>query len=493
MTRAPLREGGRTDVTAMRAPRKVDRLVSNLIMGPALDRAPGTRTYIANLQGTPDFARPSLMPRGAARKATVVNELLRVNRNALMKTQPGLDTLKGQGLISRYEVLPFSNTLIIDVPEARANDAWHAINLLPGMGQVVRNREVKLDPIEQAKRRPAVAKQGSGNVSEPRIEWNVAKVNAPAVWAQGVKGAGITVGIIDTGVDLEHPGLNAKYRGRNADGTYTHSYNFFDAFGKKKAAYDDNSHGTHVAGTTLGGTADYAFGVAPEAKWIASKILNGQGSGSLESVTKGLEWMLAPRDENGANPDPSKAPDVVNNSWGTTDGKLEAFRKIWQAFEAAGIVTVAAAGNSGPRAGSVGAPGSYPEGISVAATDKNDVVASFSSRGPSPIKGANGLGNKPDVAAPGKDVTSSVPGGKYATYSGTSMATPATTGVVALLLSRHRDMTNAEIQQALIGSVVDLGKAGYDYEYGHGRIDAAGALAAADKIVAARTPARAAS
>jgi bacillopeptidase F len=403
----------------------------------------------------------------------------------MLETRPALDALKGQGLIQRYEVLPYSNTLIIDVPEARANDAWRAINELPGVGQVVRNRLVQLDPIEMPKTRPGLRK-GSGNAAEPRTEWNVTKVGAPTVWAQGVRGAGITVGIIDTGADVTHPGIGPKYRGMNADGTMTNSYNFFDAFGKKTVPYDDQGHGTHVTGTSVGGTADYAFGVAPDAKWIAAKILDGRGSGTLESVTKGLEWMLAPRDENGANPDPSKAPDVVNNSWGTNDGKLQAFRKIWQAYEAAGIGTVAAAGNSGPRPRTLGAPGSYPEGISVAATDKNDLIASFSSRGPSPIKNGAGSDFKPDVAAPGKDVTSSVPGGKYATYSGTSMATPATTGVVALLLSKHRDMSNAEIAQALIGSVKDLGKAGYDYDYGHGRIDAAGALAAADKIVAAR-------
>ncbi len=457
-------------------------------LGKAVSHGPGLRTYIGQLDGTANFSRPSIMPRGTDRKVAVVNELMRVNRNSLAASAPSLDALKAAGLVVNYEVNPLSNTVIIDVPEARAGEAWTALNKVEGMGTIVRNREVKLVGLENAAQGAAAVQPPKTN--EEKIEWNVAKVNAPAVWAQGFTGQGVTVGIIDTGVDFQHPALKDKYRGAKADGTVDNNYNWFDAVGGRTAPYDDNRHGTHVTGTVMGATADgYHTGMAPGAKFIASKILSGSGSGTLEGVTKGLEWMLAPRDSSGQNPDPTKAPDIVSNSWGTTNGRLEAFRNIAKAFLAAGIEPVFAAGNSGPGAGTVGAPGSYPEVISVAATDKDDNVANFSSRGPSPIKGADGSDKKPDVAAPGKDIMSSIPGGGYASFSGTSMATPAVSGVIALMLSKHKDMTHDEVVAALTTSAVDLGTKGYDYNFGHGRIDAAAALAAADRIVAARKPA----
>jgi len=460
-------------------------MTSSLVLGRAVSHGPGLRTYIGQLQGAADFHQPGLMPRGGDRKTAVVNELVRVNKNSLERATPGLEALKAKGLVTSYTVNPYSNTVVVDVPDSQAGQAWSALNKVDGMGQIVRNREVHLAPFEQAHAGAAAVQP---KADEPKVEWNVSKVNAPAVWAQGFTGQGVTVGIIDTGTDLSHPAVHDKYRGFNKEtGAVDNNYNWFDAVNGKTAPYDDNEHGTHVTGTSVGGSpTGYAIGMAPDAKWVTSKILDGNGSGTLETVTKGLEWMLAPRDSAGANPDPTKAPDIVSNSWGTNNGKLTAFENIWKAFVAAGIEPVAAAGNAGPRPSTVGAPGSYPEGISVAATDKDDKIASFSSRGPSPIKGADGSDHKPDVAAPGVNVTSSVPGGKYATFSGTSMATPAVTGVVALLLSKHKDLTHDEVLKALQTSAVDLGKAGYDYDFGAGRIDAAAALAAADAIVAAR-------
>jgi bacillopeptidase F len=282
--------------------------------------------------------------------------------------------------------------------------------------------------------------------------------------------------------------LKAKYRGTNADGSMTHDYNFFDGIAGKAPAYDDHYHGTHVAGTILGSTDSQVIGVAPDAKFIASKILSGSGSGTMQSVMKGLEWMLAPTDSKGQNPDASKAPDIISNSWGTNNGSLLAFQNLMKSFLAAGIEPVFAAGNSGPRPGTVGSPGSYPEVISVAATDKDNKVASFSSRGPSPVKGADGSDRKPDIAAPGHQITSSVPNGGYKTISGTSMATPAVSGVVALLLSKYKDLTHDEVVKAITTSARDIDTPGYDYNAGHGLIDAAAALAAADAIVAARPP-----
>ncbi len=466
-----------------------------LVVGGYASSKAGERSYIAKLDGEANFDRPSLMPRGADRKSAVVNELARVNRSTMQGVAPALDALKAQGLITSYEVNELSNTVSYNVPEDRAAEAWTAVNKVDGVGLIVRDREVKLVGVEDVKdgqtvlmtfpdsaAPTAVAADGTA------VEWNVDRVNATKVWAKGYDGTGVTVGVVDTGIDVNHPALKSVYRGTKADGTMDHNYNFFDATSDRKDAYDDNKHGTHVSGTIAGHATEghAATGVAPGAKLIGSKILNGRGSGTLQGVMKGLEWMLAPTDSNGQNADPKKAPDIISNSWGTSNGKLLNFQKLMQSFLAAGIEPVFAAGNSGPRAGSVGAPGSYPEVISVGATDKNDKVASFSSRGPSPVKGADGSDKKPDISAPGHQIMSTLPGGGYGALSGTSMATPAVSGVVALMLSKYKDLTHDEIVKAITTTAHDIDAKGYDYNTGYGLIDAEAALKAADEIVAAR-------
>lgn len=461
-----------------------------LVIGGYASSKAGERTYVAQLDGTANFERPSLMPRGTDRKSAVVNELARVNRNTMQGVAPALDALKAEGLITFYEVNPLSNTVTYNVAEGRTAEAWKAVNAVEGVGRITRDREVKLIGLADVEEGATVLMTFAEPTppAAPKVEWNVDRVGATKVWAQGFTGQGVTVGVVDTGIDVSHPALKAAYRGTQADGTMKHDYNFFDATKGRKDAYDDNKHGTHVAGTIAGAATEghAATGVAPGAKLIASKILTASGSGTLQGVMKGLEWMLAPTDAEGKNADPSKAPDIISNSWGTNDGKLTAFQTLMKSFLAAGIEPIFAAGNSGPRKGSVGAPGSYPEVISVAATDKDDKVASFSSRGPSPIKDAKGSDRKPDIAAPGHQVVSTVPGGGYASLSGTSMATPAVSGVVALLLSKHKDLTHDEVVKALTTSAKDIDAAGYDYNAGHGLVDAEAALKAADAIVAAR-------
>jgi bacillopeptidase F len=464
-----------------------------LVVGGYASNVVGERTYIAQLDGAANFDRPSLMPRGGDRKSAVVNELSRVNRNTMQGVAPALDALKAQGLLTSYEVNPLSNTVTYSVAEGRTAEAWTAINKVDGIGRITRDREVNLIGLADVKEGQTILMTFADEPTPPAapaVEWNVDRVNATKVWAQGYNGTGVTVGVVDTGIDVNHPALKATYRGTKADGTMDHNYNFFDATKGRKDAYDDNKHGTHVAGTIAGQAAGDrpATGVAPGAKLIASKILSASGSGTLQGVMKGLEWMLAPTDSEGKNADPSKAPDVINNSWGTNDGKLLTFQKLMQSFLAAGIEPVFAAGNSGPRAGSVGSPGSYPEVISVAATDKADKVASFSSRGPSPIKDATGSDRKPDIAAPGHQIMSTLPGGGYAALSGTSMAAPAVAGVVALILSKHKDLTHDEVVKAITTTARDIDAKGYDYNTGHGLIDAEAALKAADEIVAARPP-----
>lgn len=257
------------------------------------------------------------------------------------------------------------------------------------------------------------------------IEWNITRVRAPDVWAMGYNGQGMVVGSNDTGVEYSHPALIGKYRGNMGGGTFNHNYNWWDAWGGTPSLYptDYDGHGTHTTGTMVGddGGANQ-IGVAPGAKWVACAGLN------LEC----LEFFLTPWDLNHQNPDPNKAPDAVNNSW--YDPNPYDYRPIVLAMNQAGIAVIKSAGNTGPNCSTISNPGYVPEIIATAAFNSLDQIASFSARGPMNKYGATIL--KPEVAAPGVNVRSSVPGGGYeGGWNGTSMAAPHTTALVALMWS----------------------------------------------------------
>ncbi|HYF81368.1 MAG TPA: S8 family serine peptidase, partial [Symbiobacteriaceae bacterium] len=251
------------------------------------------------------------------------------------------------------------------------------------------------------------------------------------------------------------------------------TYSWFDAVNGESLPYDDHGHGTHTTGTMVGREAEGVneIGVAPGARWIGVKILSGSGSGSTEDILRAGQWLLAP------GGDPSKAPDVVNNSWGGGSDADDWFRDVVRAWRAAGIFPAFAAGNSGPGDGSVSNPGNYPESFTVGATDISDNLAGFSGRGPS----AYGIG-KPEVAAPGVNVRSAVPGGGYeGGWNGTSMATPHVSGTVALLRAANAALTIEEIEQILKQSADAKTDSRYsevpNNGFGHGILNAYTAVA----------------
>ncbi len=436
----------------------------------------GSRTYIASLKVDPNFAPALAAGTRADRKSIAYGAM--VDAEVAVKTTllPKLDALKAEGLVRSYDFATGTGALILNVDDTRAGAAFQALQGLDELGRIVRNQEVKLDTVVEAVA-PAAAK------GEKTVEWNVGKVGVEQAWAQGVTGEGVVVGIVDTGVNVAHEALKGQYRGTNADGSFNHDYNFFDPVGNKKDAYDDHNHGSHVAGTSVGGTKDHYTGMAPGAKFIATKVFTAGGSGSTATILKGLSWMLAPTKADGTEADPTKAPDIVSNSWGNSNGASLSYIDAWKAFEAAGIIPVVAAGNSG-RPNTVGAPGSYPQSITVGATDINDKVASFSSRGPSKIKDAEGnFIQKPDVSAPGKDIISAgKTGDSYVKMSGTSMATPAVSGVIALLLQKFPNLNAEQVRVVLAKSSLDIDAPGYDVNTGHGRVDAVKALATAQEM-----------
>ncbi len=342
------------------------------------------------------------------------------------------------------------------------------------------------------------------------VEWNITKVNAPAVWAAGFTGQGAVIGGQDTGYQWDHPALKGKYRGWIGKAA-VHDYNWHDAIHSgggscgpnSPVPCDDSQHGTHTMGTMVGDDgAGNQIGMAPGAKWIGCRNMN-VGAGTPTTYSECYQWFIAPTRIDGTGADPSKAPDVINHSWGcpTSEGCIDpnVLLTAVQNVRAAGIVTVHSAGNEGSQCSTVATPAAiYADSFSVGATTNTDAIASYSSRGPVTVDGSNRL--KPNVSAPGSSIRSSVPGGGYAGgWNGTSMAGPHVAGAVALLISAYPWLAGDvdAIEDILEQSAVHLtstqtcggvpGSTIPNNTFGWGRIDVLAAYTAACSAPAAVT------
>lgn len=253
----------------------------------------------------------------------------------------------------------------------------------------------------------------TASVSSQVTPWGISRIHADQ--ANNLSsGSGVKVAVVDTGIDTDHPDLKDNLAG---------CVNFIQSW---KTCEDDNGHGTHVSGIIAAENNNLGVvGVAPQAKIYALKVLNRRGSGYLSDIIEALDWAV------------SNHLQVVNMSLGTTSD-VASFHVAVQKVNAAGIIQVAAAGNSGPSSNSVNYPAKYPEVIAVSATDSNDQVPSWSSRGP-----------EVDLAAPGVSINSTYLKGGYKVLSGTSMAAPHVTGTVALRLFLHPYETPLQIETIL--------------------------------------------
>lgn len=296
------------------------------------------------------------------------------------------------------------------------------------------------------------------------IEPNLLLVGADQVWAQGYTGQGVVIGGQDTGYQWDHPALINQYRGW--DGMIAnHDYNWHDAIHSNAGSNgcgtdspepcDDHYHGTHTMGIMAGDDGgDNQIGMAPGAQWIGCRNMDN-GVGTPQTYIECYQWFVAPTEVNGANPDPTKAPDIINNSWscplseGCTEPEvlLAAVANV----RAAGILTVHSAGNSGYNCGSVSTPAAiYDQSFTVGNTTNSDLIAFSSSRGPVLVDGSGRL--KPDISAPGTGIRSSIPDGGYSSLSGTSMAAPHVAGLAALLISARPELAGqVDLLESLIG------------------------------------------
>lgn len=406
-------------------------------------------------------------------KKDEINKLLSNLKENQKAQNEIIEKIKNHKDLEKYESFYIVNTLRVRAKKSLMLDLIKSSDVV----KVEDNSKLDLNKIKQSGN-----KNIRSGIKDPM--WNIEMIKADKLWKENIYGEGITVGIIDTAVDINHKALKRKFKGYN-ELTQTVDYkgSFFDALEDGNQAPNntmDMDHGTHVMGTILGsektseGQEYNRVGVAPKAKFITARALDTKNPNlkSINSVfIKAGQWMLNPTGK------PENRPKVINNSWGGGDNSLW-YQGMLQTWLNADILPVFAAGNKrydDPMPGrcNVVTPGSYPEALTVGAVDKNEALAPFSCAGPSRFAPDK---IKPEVSAPGVAIRSAWPGNGYAYLNGTSMAAPHVTGLVALLASYDKTKTVSEIREIIIKTA----KARTDSEfpnypnmgYGNGIVDA---------------------
>jgi serine protease AprX len=427
-----------------------------------------------------------------AERRRFVFEALRTR--AELSQRPLRDRLDAAG--ARYRAFYLVNMLEVEADRDLAGEMARR----PDVSSVAANLPV---PLSRPPRVAEAEAAGQALPSPASIEPNVTKIRAPEVWAMGFTGQGIVVGNADTGMAWQHPALLPHYRGWDAaTSTASHDYNWHDAIHDARpgnpcgsdspAPCDDQGHGTSTTSLMVGDDGvGNQVGVAPGAKFIGCRNMD-QGSGTPARYTECFEFLMAPTDHTGLNPRPDLGANVINNSWGcpASEGCTDpdVLKSVVENTRAAGILVAVAASNGGPNCATLDVPSYYEASFVVGATTIGDQIANFSSRGPAPADGFNGL--KPDVSAPGVGLRAATqPSGYSGGFSGTSGATPMVAGAVALLWSARPELKGQPIETAdlLRGSAVQLtspqdcgawaGAAVPNAVFGWGRVDVAAAVA----------------
>lgn len=411
-----------------------------------------------------------------------------------------VSALKAKAAATQQHILPFieslegvqrgsirSHWISNDIKAFMRYDAIAELSQREEINMLVFEAPTRIDDAEAASNAAFIPAPESVGGREPGLS----VINAPALWAMGYTGIGQKVLIIDSGVSLDHPALRRNYYGNDV-GDNLAWYNP----GGLKSPFDCDEHGTHVTGVTVGMQLSNrdTFGVAINAQWMGSPAIDGGLTNCPNDVddADGLQWALDP-DGNTMTTD--DMPDVINGSYGTLPQFFSSsscisglLKQRMEALEAASVTFVQSAGNYGPGDSTMGGDKnmsvSLVNSFTVAAVNGGNVnlpVMSYSSRGPSRCDLTGSLKIKPEVAAPGHNVRSSVPGNGFKLLPGTSFSAPHVAGAALLLHEAFPAATSVDVKEALYFSAVDYGALGEDNAYGMGVIDL---LAAYNYLVA---------
>ena len=389
---------------------------------PASAVAAPTKAVIVHLQ-------PSAMPSAGSSAGEAARQIEREGRRAQAPVLAQLAELRREGHVRHVRSLWIASAVALTADES----ALAALRARPDVLSIEADSELPIQPADAVTGEPGIASTG-----------------APAFWARGVDGRGITVGVLDTGVDLTHLELAGHYRGG--------ANSWFDPYGEHSGPMDIDGHGTQVTGVIVAGNG---IGMAPGARFIAARAFDDAGASTASAIHAAFQWLLDPD----GDPATNDAPNVVNLSWGARQGCTLEFQPDLQALRAAHILPVAAAGNDGAIAGADNSPGNLPEAFAVGATSASatfpPLIAPFSSRGPSSCGG-----QFPSLVAPGTGIrTTGLGGSDTVGLAGTSFSAPHVAGALALLLQVSPLLTANQQASLLTQSALDLGAPGADATY----------------------------
>jgi subtilisin family serine protease len=382
-------------------------------------------------------------PRGASRAEVI--RALQGDLGAELKQVNAVISSYGLKLVAdTKDTLWLDSSVLVRLP----GKAIEVISAISSVDVIFENFTVRI---------PKVMAQSTSS-APAGTPWHLDRVGAPQAWAAGFRGAGVRVGHLDTGIDASHPELAGRLE----------AFAEFDAKGDRVAGaqpHDTGNHGTHTAGLIAGSRV----GVAPESKLLSALVLP-DGAGTFAQVIAGMQWVLDP-DGNPATDDGAK---VVSMSLGLP-GNVTEFAEPTANLIRAGVVPVFAAGNFGPNAGTISSPGNLQEPITVGAIDSRNALAAFSSRGPVNLNGSSYT--KPDVLAPGVNVTSLALGGGYISLTGTSQAAPVVAGIAALLRGAKPGADAQTIKNAILSGARgsgDVNAVGRGVAFAPGALEALG-------------------
>ena len=393
------------------------------------------------------------------RKAATSGEF--VPGHVLVRFKTGVKAEEAQGLLARRQLTVIGQIEAIGV---------QLLAVSPGSEMAVSKR-LRADP-QVAYAEPDYIYRALTVPDDPyysTYQWNMPQINAESGWDITTGSSGVTIAILDTGVDVSHPDLSSKV---------VSGYDFVNG---DRLPLDDEGHGTHVAGiaAAIGNNSEGVAGISWGANIMPVKVLGSSGSGSLSDVSSGITWAA----DHGAQ--------IINMSLGSSSASSTLEDAINYAY-GKGVLLVAAAGNECDSGNPTMYPAAYDHVLAVGATGDSDEHADYSS-----------TGSYVDVVAPGGNPSDSYDsnpnhwivstywrdsGYSYAQVAGTSQAAPHVAGLAALILSVNSSLSNDEVEQIIETTAVDLGTAGRDNTFGYGRIDVAAALTAAQAATTTPTP-----